>query len=94
LAGIVSDHIGGVRAVELVGTVPWCVRHSVLEDDLLGRVYDYCTVVELVCDGGVAVGQANCVRGKWARVAVRGVVCEVLEDDALAHGNFNHAAVA
>jgi len=63
LASVISNHVGRVWGVELVLSDSRFVRCTVLENDLLGVVYDDYAVVELVSYDHARANGPHCVGG-------------------------------
>src|SRR5438445_13500125 len=78
LPSIIANDIGGVRTVELVGTIPCDVRHTVLELNLLLLVNDAATMIELVGTGYVPVTQPYSIGRQRAGSAVGSSVVKVV----------------
>src|SRR5438309_3745142 len=93
LPSIIANDIGGVRTVELVGTIPWDVRHTVLELNLLLLVNDDDTMIELVGNGYVPVAQPYRIGRKRAGIAVGSRVGEILEYDSTFPRHLNDSGV-
>src|SRR5260221_5509770 len=78
LSSVIANDIGGIGSIELVRTIAWCVKHPILEDNLLLRIDDEHTMIELIGNTRIPIFQAHGVCLKRRQIAALVCICGVL----------------